>query len=157
MRKSIKLLGAFIWIGIPAYFLARMQQGSIDQWKELADKNQALFLVTNQWLSIKQDGKRLREYFIKNDYHTIAIYGMGDLGQHLVKELSDTEIKIAYGIDNSCNNIYSDITRLKMEDDLLKVDAVVITITDRFDSICDALSEKLDCPMIAIEDILNEI
>ena len=52
---------------------------------------------------------------------------------------------------------YPDIKILTVEDDLLKLDAVVITIVDRFDTICDVLSEKLNCPVIVIEDILNEV
>lgn len=157
MRKGSKMLTAFIWMSIPAFFLTKLQQGCIDQWKEQADKNQELFLVVDQWLSVRQDGKRLQEYFVKNNYHTIAIYGMEHLGRHLVKELRNTEVEIAYGIDTNCSNIHSDITVVTLKDDLLKVDAVVITALGAFDAIYETLSVKLDCPIIAIEDILNEI
>lgn len=157
MKKIVKLSAAFMGMGIPAYFLARFQQGCIDRWKEQADRNQELYWVLDQWLKICQDGRRLEEYFIKNKYQNIAIYGMECLGQHLVKELRDSGIKIAYVIDNMDNDLYLDITRVTEKDELVKVDAVVITTLVGFDAVCDVLSQKLDCPMIAIEDILNEI
>jgi hypothetical protein len=78
------------------------------------------------------------------------------LGQHLVKELRDSDIKIAYVIDNMNNDLYLDITRVTEKDELVKVDAVIITTLVEYNAVCDVLSQKLDCPMIAIEDILNE-
>lgn len=157
MKKSFKLLAAFTGMGIPAYFFIRLQQGCIDQWKEVADKNQELFLVMDQWLRIKQEGKNLEQYFIKNHYQTIAIYGMGHLGQHLARELRDTEVEIAYGIDSNCGHICSDITKMTVDDDLPEVDVVVVNALGEFDAAYEVLSAKLGCPIVAIEDILNEI
>ena len=62
MKKIVKLSAAFMGMGIPAYFLARFQQGCIDRWKEQADRNQELYWVMDQWLNICQDGRRVSEY-----------------------------------------------------------------------------------------------
>ena len=48
MKKIVKLSAAFMGMGIPAYFLARFQQGCIDRWKEQADRNQELYWVLDQ-------------------------------------------------------------------------------------------------------------
>lgn len=155
--KGIKLLTAFMGMIVPVYLLARLQQSCINQWKDQAEKNKELFLIMDQWTNIKQEGKGLEEYFIKNNYQKIAIYGMDYIGCRLVKELRETQVEITYGIDSNRGNVCPDIPLLTVRDDLLNVDAVVIAALGEFDSACDMLSMKLDCPMIAIEDILNEI
>ena len=44
-----------------------------------------------------------------------------------------------------------------MEDDLKPVDAIVVTAITFFDEIKEKLSEKIDCPIISLEDILYEV
>ena len=46
---------------------------------------------------------------------------------------------------------------MTIEENLPDVDAVVITLVDVFDKVRDMLSKRLSCPVIAIEDIINEI
>ena len=79
------------------------------------------------------------------------------MGLRLVKELKNSEIEIAYGIDRNAANIYSEIKLVTIEENLPDVDAVVVTLVDGFDKVRDMLSKRLSCPVIAIEDIINEI
>lgn len=143
--------------GMTSAFMLQLQQNCINKWKSSARKNRGLFLLMDQWVSIKQDGKRLENYFIKNNFRKIAIYGMGNVGKRIVKELKDSEIEILYGIDRSAESIYSEIKLVTINQTLEKVDAVVITLVDDFEDVYDKLSEKLKCSIIAIEDIINEI
>lgn len=147
------LLGMFL----TGFFLLRIQQDCINKWKRLAQKNIGLFLLMDQWVKVKQEGKKIEAYFIKNNYKRIAIYGMGSVGLRLVKELKDTEIEIAYGIDQNSANIYSDIKLVTMGEELSDVDAVIVTVAGGFDAISDKLSERMKCPIVAIEDIINEV
>lgn len=62
-----------------------------------------------------------------------------------------------YGIDKNADSIYADIDVLTVEDDLESVDVVVVTAITFFDEIEEKLSEKMDCPIISLEDILYEI
>ena len=41
---------------------------------EMSEKHFALFLMMNQWVKVKQEGKQLSEYLKKKGYKTIAIY-----------------------------------------------------------------------------------
>ena len=137
--------------------LLRLQQRCINNWREQADKNRGLFRLMDQWVSIKQEKKNIEAYFIKNHYKKIAVYGMSYVGLRLVKELKNSEIEIAYGIDRNAANIYSEIKLVTIEENLPDVDAVVVTLVDGFDKVRDMLSKRLSCPVIAIEDIINEI
>lgn len=111
----------------------------------------------NQWINLKQDEKKVEEYFIQKNLKRIAIYGMGYVGKRLVKELKRTEIEVVYGIDRNAADIFSEIELVTMDDDLEDVDAVVVTLVDEYDTVCDILSQKVKCPVIAIEDIINEV
>lgn len=82
---------------------------------------------------------------------------MSYAGETLVYELKDSGITVVYGIDNNSDFIFSDMKIVTMEDDLEKVDAIVVTAITFFDEIEKALSEKTDCPVISLEEILYEV
>lgn len=111
----------------------------------------------NQWVKVKQEGKNLATFFQRNGYKQIAVYGMSYAGETLVEELKDTEVKVAYGIDRNADGIYASVEMVSLEDDLGEVDAVVVTAVTFFDEIEEKISEKLDCPIISLEDILYEV
>lgn len=135
----------------------RLHQRSINRWKEQANKDRGLFLLMNQWANIKQEGKSLVTYFNINNYKKIAVYGVSYVGLRLIKELRHSEIELSYGIDKNAQNIYSELNLVTLEDELSDVDAIVVTTVTEFDEIQDALLKKLNCQVLAIEDILNEI
>lgn len=122
-----------------------------------SDKHLELFLMMNQWVTVKQKGKNLSEYFEKNDYHKIAIYGMSYAGETLVDELKGTKTEVVYGIDRNADNIYSELDIVSMEADFAEVDAIVVTAVTFFHEIEEQLSEKVDCPILSLEDVLYEI
>lgn len=125
--------------------------------KELADKHLVLFLMMNQWVKVKQEGKNLSSYFEKNNYKKIAIYGMSYAGETLVEELKDSKTEIIYGVDRNADSIYSDIEIYSVEDELPEADAVVVTAITFFEQIEETLSQKLNCPIISLEDVLYEV
>ena len=125
--------------------------------QELADKHLALFLMMNQWVKIKQEGKNPSSYFEQNGYKEIAIYGMSYAGETLAEELKNSSITVKYGIDKNAAKIFADFDVVAPEEDFDAVDAIVVTPVTFFDEIEAKLSEKTDCPVISLEDILYEI
>ncbi len=123
----------------------------------MSTKHLALFRMMNQWVRVKQEGKNLSDYFERTGYKNIAVYGMSYAGETLLVELKDTNIRVVYGIDQKADFIYEDIDVFTMEDDLQQVDAVVVTAITFFDEIEKKLLEKMDCPIISLEDILFEV
>lgn len=128
----------------------------IKERQQLSDKHLSLFLMMNQWVKVKQEGKNLASYFERNGYQKIAIYGMSFAGETLVDELRESNIKVVYGIDKKADTIYADINIVTMEEALDEVDAIVVTAITFFDEIEEQLAEKVDCPIISLEDILYE-
>lgn len=147
------VMGAVAGTGITGSIMEK----SIKRNSDMSDKHLALFLMMNEWVKVKQAGKNLAEYFEKNEYKKIAVYGMSYAGETLLDELSESDIEIAYAIDKNANSIYLDIETVTLDADLREVDAVVVTAITFFDEIERKLKEKLKCPIVSLEDILYEI
>lgn len=158
MNKGIiSALSAVAGAAIGAGAAGKAIIGEKEKARSMSDKHLALFLMMNQWVKVKQEGKNLAEFFEKNDYHRIAVYGMSYAGETLIEELKDTGITVAYGIDRNADTIYADVDIFSVEDHLDTVDAVVVTAVTFFDEIEQKLSEKIDCPIISLEDVLYEM
>ncbi|MCM1251240.1 MAG: hypothetical protein NC321_00300 [Clostridium sp.] len=158
MKKGIistlsALAGTIIGVGITG----KAASDKINKLQSLSDKHLALFLMMNQWVKVKQEGKCLADYFERKGYRNIAIYGMHYAGETLLDELKNTSIHVAYGIDKKGESIYADVEVFSLEDELEKVDAVVVTAITFFDEIEQKLSKKLDCEIISLEDVLYEV
>lgn len=120
-------------------------------------KHLALFQLMNQWVQLKQEGKKLASYFEKYGYKKIAVYGMSYAGETLLNELKETEVQVVYGIDQKADEIYSEVKIFTVNDELPSVDVIVVTAITFFDEIEEQLHEKMECPIISLEDIVYDL
>ena len=128
--------------------------GKLHDMKKMSDKHLALYLMMDQWVAVKQEGKNLSSYFEGKGYNKIAIYGMSFAGERLVRELKNTKVIIEYGIDQNAVKLNADINIYTPEEDLQEVDAVVVTPIFFFDEIEEKLAKKFKCPIISLEEVL---
>ena len=156
-KAIISIVSAFAGAAAGAGIVKKLTVEETEKVRTVSDKHLNLFLMMNQWVKVKQEGKNLSEYFEKNGYQKIAIYGMSYAGETLVNELKGTKTEVAYGIDRNADSIYSDLEIVSMEDDLAVVDSVVVTAITFFDEIEEQLLQKVDCPILSLEDILYEV
>ena len=84
--------------------------------QKLSDKHLDLFLLMNQWVKVKQEGKNLSSFFENYGYKKIAIYGMSNVGETLIRELKESDIQILCGIDRNAHSIFADIDIVTPED-----------------------------------------
>lgn len=125
--------------------------------QKLANKHLALYLMMNQWVKVKQENKSIAEYLESKGYKEIAIYGMNYVGETLLNELANSDVKVKYGIDKNAGTIYSFINVVTPDDNLAEVDAIVVTPITFYDEIKELLSSMIECPILSIEDILYNI
>lgn len=121
------------------------------------EKVHLLYMAFDQWLRVRQEGKTLVEFFEKQGYKTVAIYGMKELGERLYDELQGSDITVKYAIDKNADSIYADVDVVTPDDELEPVDVIVVTALYYFDEIEEMLSEKVDYPIVSLEDILYEV
>lgn len=115
------------------------------------EKNQKFYGIVNVWLEKKQQGKSMITFLKKNAYYSVAIYGLGNIGRLLEKELR-SHIEISYGIDR--REISAEFPIYKPNDDLPETDVVIVTAVCEFEEIEEMLKKKLNCPIYSIEDII---
>ena len=104
----------------------------------------------------KTAGKSLETYFEQNGFHKVAIYGMGEVGEVLLRELQGSKIDVRYGIDQRASSVFSKLKILSPKEELAQVDVIVVTAIAYYDEIRRQLKEKVKCPIISLENILNE-
>ena len=156
-RKILTLISLLAGTVMAITIVGKTMGKSLSKSNNMSNKHLALFLMMNQWVKVKQEGKGLAEYFEKNGYKRIAVYGMSFAGETLLDELNDTNVEVVYGIDKKVDSIYLDKKILTVEDELEEVDVIVVTAITFFDEIEKTLKNKVECPIISLEDILYEI
>ncbi len=115
--------------------------------------------TTNQWLMLKNAGKGVENYFSNNGYKTMAIYGMGELGNRLYEELRGSDkVEVKYAVDKKSGYLYEGDLRILLPDNELElVDVIVVTPVSDFEEVQKTLSEKINCPIISLEDVVFEL
>ncbi len=137
---------------------------AVDKSERMSRRYKDYYSLTNQWIKNKNEKKNIVDYFKDNGYSNIAIYGMGEMGSRLYEELQDTDIKVAYIIDNKqADELYyavDDIPIVSLDEieNQEKVDAIVVTPIYDFEAIEEALLEyDLDAEVLSLEDVIYEI
>lgn len=158
MKKGISALMGMA-AGAAAGGIAARQASAkrIGRLRESGMKVHELYMAFDQWLQIRQEGKSLVEYFTKNGYKTVAVYGMKELGERLVDELKGSDVTVSYAIDQNADSIYADVDVVTPDEELAPVDVIVVTAITYFDEIEENLAAKVDYPIISLEDILYEV
>lgn len=111
----------------------------------------------DQWMSLREKNINIVDYLSKYHIKHIAIYGYGMLAKHLLVELDETDIIVDYIIDKSNRRDSLKYKVVNLEEKFAKVDAVIVTIVDEFDSIYKFIKEKLNSPIFSLYEIISEI
>lgn len=160
MKKGISaVFSTCIGAAVGAGAMWKVASKETNKAKTMSDKHLALFLMMTKWVQIKQEKKSLADYLEKNHYKTIVIYGMSYAGECLLNELKDSNITVKYGIDKSVDKAYTDIDVVSPDEvsEDADVDAVIVTPIFFMNEIEEALSVKISCPILSLEDILDEM
>ena len=135
----------------------RLASNIINKKEKEKDKFENYSEMYDQWLSLKEKGIHLEEFFLKHNYNKVAIYGIARVGVHLIKELENSDIQIAYAIDERANLDSPNIQVYSMKDELPEVDVIVITPPFAYEDIYRELLKKIKCEIVALDDIIYEL
>lgn len=138
-------------------FIVKPTIDELKKARELASKHLDLYMLMNDWVYVKQHGKNLADFFERNSYKKIAIYGMNYVGKTLVQELEGTSIDVVAGIDKAASDTVGNVKVYTPDNFSAEVDAVVVTPITYFDDIADMMETKVTCPILSIEDIIFEM
>lgn len=107
----------------------------LEKSRKKADKFLSFFELMDQWLSYKEQGYQFTKYFDENNIESVAIYGVGKIGNHLKYELKKGGITLSYVIDEGVNVIYGKEEHYSLKDKLPMVDLVIVTSINEYEEI----------------------
>lgn len=158
MKKGlVATVASIIGMAVGAGVSSKLAGKTISAKAEKIEKFKNYYGMLNQWLLIRQEGKTLQEYLIRNNYKKIAIYGMGEMGNRLNDELKDSGVKVEYAVDKDAAGVYSELNVVDPEEEFAEVDAIIVTATFAYESIREILERKVDFPIISLEDVVFEV
>jgi len=113
------------------------------------------YLMLLHWLNALYLGHNVRDYFVGEGINTIAIYGMGELANRLIDGLRDSDVEVLYGIDRDPACASGNVDRVySIDENLPKVDAIIVTPFYVFDQVRDMLTSKICARIISVEEII---
>lgn len=146
-------------ISIYAFFMTFVFKLYFARTQEEISKVQKMIRINesfNKWLELKQNNYRLKGYFENNNYKSVAIYGMGDLGKRLFRELVDDGVLVSYTIDRNIG-VDDKYKMIVLPERLPEVDVVIVTAVSSFDDIYLDLKGRFNGEIVSIEDVLWSI
>lgn len=157
----MKRLATYILISVVSFIggcfcIWKFMDNVIKEIQNLAKKDRALFLLLKNWINNSQNGKKISDYFLKKNIKTIAIYGMGYVGELLYAELSDSNVTVCYGIDRAFSS-YEKFRIYRPNDVLPKVDMVIVTAVTYYKEVKQQLEKQMDCPVISLQELILEL
>jgi len=142
--------------GIFLYDLGIDKKTSLPAEKSKADKYLEYFDILDAWMNLRKMGISVSSYFERKGIKTVAIYGMGRIAKHLIDDLHDSSVLVAYGIESKkCEQRYG-IDVHSIYDELEPVDVVVVTPMFDFENISELLKSKKIYAIESIRDIVLE-
>lgn len=136
-----------------------MLEGSnqiIESLIEVIHKQERIIKIYEKWIELKINEGTILEFILKNEFKKIAIYGIGSLGRSLCRELEllRQSVEIAYIVDKNPEVEYENYMFYTMQDELPEVDVMIITPIAFYEEIVLELAQKVNCPLLSLEDII---
>lgn len=126
--------------------------------RDFEKKHLEMFRLVNCWLQKIQEGKDIIRYFEENDVHTIAIYGLGEIGKTLTMFLQHSNIVIRYGIDRNARLIHAyPFPVITIEETIEVVDLIIVTTFYDYDKIKESLEKKTISRIMSLVQIIEDM
>lgn len=161
MRGKAKmfLIMGTIMMAVISFFIGRLIRKDRDEQRIAKATSEGeryfhMFLVMNRWVQNQNQNKKISKYLSNKGFSNIAIYGMGAIGKTLYAELRDTSVKVAYAIDRNAESMYAECDVFSLRDELQQVDAVIVTTLMDFEEIKKDITQKMECKIISVEEIV---
>ncbi|WP_300809009.1 hypothetical protein [uncultured Acetatifactor sp.] len=133
------------------------QFGLMRFFQKSVDSTYSKYVTIKRWFMLCQRNMQLFNYLQKRRIQTIAIYGMGEIGEMLFQNLKNSPVKVLYGIDQRAEQLHSDVPILRLEQIHDEIDMIIITAKVDYQSIRNSLMQYVQCDVMTLDDILTEV
>lgn len=125
--------------------------------KESNEKMHLFYDVLVSWINLLQNGEKIEAILRKRGYHSIAIYGMAELGQLLLNELLKTNIEVKCLIDQKADMLEFNTKIVKPTEFDECVDAIIVTAVYNFSEIEKQMTSISECVCISLEELVCQM
>ncbi len=123
---------------------------------ELLGKFQRICAVYDAWISLKNRDRSIANYLKEKGYHTVAVYGVTQLGKRLFEELMGEGMDVPYFIDRNAVFLDGPVKVCAPKERLPAVDAVVISLVQQEETIREMLHAKLAVPIFTVSELVGQ-
>ncbi len=149
------VIGSVGSLGLGVYWTKSRKEKKIQELQNRIHVLSDHFQLLNHWMELRNERKSVVSYFEEMGYQHIGIYGMAELANRLVEELTDSPVCVDYGIDR---DVACTISRMEdvysLEDELPDTDVIDVTPYASFKEIKEILEEKVSCPIVSLEEVV---
>lgn len=119
------------------------------------DKFYRQYMVLHKWMLLQEAGISIKTWFRENGFKRVAIYGGGQMAIHLIHELQDGEILVAYIIDQKKRGFVEGIEIVSTVGEACEVDVIIVTPIMEYRAIEKKLREQgALCKIVSLEEII---
>ncbi len=154
--------------GLKLIYENEISTGELEKLKELTsnnlsanaakfdDKDKKYNLIFN-WIDRLLSGKSIKGYLIKREIKRVSIYGAGQLGALLIRDLENSEISIIDLIDSVEGKFIGKRSAIKIEEMSSEIDAVIVTVIEGYEDIRKDIKQNLNVEVISLKEIVASL
>lgn len=125
--------------------------------RKTCDRYQTYWKTLDIWMECREQRRSIATWLRTQKVASVAIYGLGMLGRHLLWELEKEDYPVRYSIDQQQEGWPSDLEVHTLDDDLPAVDAVIVTVLYDFKRIQSVLAKKGTWKILALDEVLGRM
>lgn len=120
-------------------------------------KNNHHAKIFDKWMTLLEKDIFVDNILSEKGYKSVAVYGMGLLGKHLVKQLCGSKINVKYIIDRNATLSYKNIPFIRIGEQMDKIDAIIVTPVGEYNCIKEELLNYYSCDIVSLQNIIDDL
>ena len=117
-------------------------------WKKKLD-------ILDKWMKLREEGVKYAEYLSSFGIQSVAIYGCGIIGKHLLSEL-EPSICVKYFIDRDAEEMKMKLPVYGWKDIWPDIDCIILTLMEGEEKVERDIKEKTDKKVLVWKDWITK-
>ncbi|WP_026525944.1 hypothetical protein [Butyrivibrio sp. MB2005] len=113
------------------------------------------YTLLDEWMRLIEDGRNIDMILSDMGVSKLAIYGMGNMAQHIVQALASSRIEVVCVMD-VYEEEYAELKTVTMDKCDLSLDMIIYTNPNEEDEVIAKLQSKFDCRVEYLGNIIFE-
>ena len=111
--------------------------------------------LLDRFMSVIERGQDVTVFFERRNISSVAVYGIGILGRHFLKNIDTDKISISFVVDREVG-LHQDFRVYDVNDEWPSVDALIVTPVLEYQEIKQTIQNKMGVAVYSIEEIISD-